>query len=227
MTALSAPPVIDLRQPWLRVDLGRRHRVAGWPVVAPADGLARFVTWLQVCDADLPRHVDPDAYFLHRARAEGMPADVGLLTAAEVARFAAHRRALAGGVLTVVATAGLGNGESVIPADAPLPSLSPHRVGTINLLAVLPAPLAPPAMLEAVSIVTQGRTAAVMDLCLRTGDDRPITGTGTDCVVVAAPAGPGAESHCGLHTALGRALGEAAYAATWESASCWLEEQAR
>lgn len=67
---------------------GREHRVAGWPVIAPGDGMARFVTWLQVCDVDLPRHVDPNAYFLHRARAEGVAADVGLLTAAEVARFA-------------------------------------------------------------------------------------------------------------------------------------------
>lgn len=50
----------------------------------------------------------------------------------------------------------------------------PH-VGTINLLAVSPLPLAPPATLEAISIITQGRTAAVMDLCLRTGDGRPVS----------------------------------------------------
>lgn len=216
-------PTVELHQPWLRVDLGREHRVAGWPVVAPGDGFARFVTWLQVYDADLPRHVDPDAYFLHRARAEGMAADVGLLTAAEVGRFAVHRRPTPDGAVTMVATVGLGNGESVIPGDAPARSC--HRVGTINLLAVSPLPLAPPAMLEAISIVTQGRTAAVMDLCQRTGDGRPITGTGTDCVVVAAPAGLGEKLHCGLHTALGRALGEAAYAATWEAAARWLEEQ--
>lgn len=223
-------PTVDLHQPWLRVDLGREHRVAGWPVVASGDGMARFVTWLQVCDADLPRHVDPDAYFLHRARAEGMVADVGLLTAAEIARFALQRRPTSDGAVTVVATVGLGNGESVIPGDAAMHAC-PH-VGTINLLAVSPQPLAPPAMLEAISIVTQGRTAAVMDLCLRTGDGRPVTGTGTDCVVVAAPTGPtgptgpSEQLHCGLHTALGRALGEAAYAATWEAAARWLEQQA-
>lgn len=224
MTAQIPVPMVALHQPWLRVDLGRAHRVAGWPVVAPGDGMARFVTWLQVCDADLPRHVDPDAYFLHRARAEGVVADVGLLTAAEVARFALHRHPTPDGAVTVVATVGLGNGESVVPGDAPMHAC-PH-VGTINLLAVSPLPLAPPAMLEAISIVTQGRTAAVMDLCLRTGDGRPVTGTGTDCVVVVAPPGPAEQLHCGLHTALGRALGEAAYSATWDAAARWLEEQA-
>lgn len=224
MIAQTLLPTVDLRQPWLRVDLGRAHRVVGWPVVAPSDGMARFVTWLQVCDSDLPRHVDPDTYFLHRARAEGMAADVGLLTAAEVARFALQRRPTPDGAVTVVVTVGLGNGESVIPGDAPM-HVTPH-VGTINLLAVLPLPLAPPAMQEAISIVTQGRTAAVMDLCLRTGDGRPVTGTGTDCVVVAAPHGPAKQLHCGLHTTLGRALGEAAYAATWAAAARWLEELA-
>ncbi len=224
MTIQYLLPTVDLHQPWLRVDLGREHRVAGWPVVAPSDGVARFITWLQVCDADLPRHVDPDAYFLYRARAEGVAADVGLLTAAEVARFALHRCPTPDGAVTVVATVGLGNGESVIPGD--VPAHDDAHIGTINLLAVSPLPMAPAAMLEAISIVTQGRTAAVMDLCLRTGDGRPVTGTGTDCVVVAAPPGPAKQPHCGLHTALGRALGQAAYAATWEAAAHWLEEQA-
>lgn len=224
MIAQTLLPTVDLRQPWLRVDLGRPHRVTGWPVVASEDGLARFVTWLQVCDTDLPRHVDPDAYFLHRARAEGIVADVGLLTAAEIGRFALERRLTPDSAVTVVATVGLGNGESVIPGTAPTHA-TPH-VGTINLLAVSSLPLAPPAMLEAISIATQGRTAAVMDLCLRTGDGRPVTGTGTDCVVVAAPPGPGGQLHCGLHTSLGRALGEAAYAATWAAAAHWLEDQA-
>jgi len=224
MTAQHLLPMVDLHHPWLSVDLGGEHRVAGWPVIAPGDGMARFVTWLQVCDADLPCHVDPDAYFLHRARAEGVPADVGLLTAAEVARFALHRRPAPDGVVSVVVTAGLGNGESVIPGGAPAHDC--HHIGTINLLAVSPLPLAPPAMLEAISIVTQGRTAAVMDLGLRTDDGRLVTGTGTDCVVVAAPSGPAGQRHCGLHTALGRALGQAAYAATREAGVRWLEDRA-
>lgn len=218
-------PRVDLLQPWLRVDLGAPHRIFGWPVVAPADDLARFVTWLQVCDADLPRHIDPDTYFLHRARAEDMAADVGLLTAAEISRFAVQRQPVGQEEVCVVATAGLGNGESVLP---PAPANhGRHRVGTINLLAVCPCPLAPTAMAEAISIVTQGRTAAVLDLDLRTQDGRPVTGTGTDCIVIAAPmTGPMAH-HCGLHTDLGRALGEAAYQATWKTSSRWLAEHPR
>lgn len=222
MTMMPPPPTVYLRQPWLTLDLGSPHDIAGWPVVGPAWGAARTVTWLQVRDADLPRSVDPDAYFLHRARREGLPAEIGLMTAADISRFALERRSVAGGVVTVVVTAGLGNNESVLPSAGSVLTAS-HRVGTVNMVAVSPRPLSPSALLEAISIVAQGRTAAILDLCLRTEDGRPVTGTGTDCIVMAAPIGRLAQSHCGLHTSLGRALGEAAFTATLESCTHWLE----
>ena len=65
--------------------------------------------------------------------------------------------------------------------------------------------------------VAEARTAAILDLGLRTGDGRPVTGTGTDCIIVAAPIGGPIQAHCGLHTDLGKALGEIVYGATSEA----------
>jgi adenosylcobinamide amidohydrolase len=96
--------------------------------------------------------------------------------------------------------------------------------GTINLLAVADAPLSDAALVELLSIATQARTAAVMEH----GPDLPsgrATGTGTDCIVVAAP--PGAERYAGLHTEVGEAVGAAVYAAVASGVRDWMEEQAR
>lgn len=218
MTALPVPPHVHVSHPWLTVDLGAPHRIAGWPVVGPALATARTVTWLQVQDSELPCAVDPDAFLLHRARADGVPAEVGLLTAADIQ---AYRMARHGGAVAIV-TAGLGNGESVLPSQGAEPS-RPHRVGTVNVLAVAPVPLSPHGLLEALSIVAEARTTAILDLCLRTGDGRPVTGTGTDCIVVACPLASATLDHCGLHTAWGRALAAAAYQAGWDACAHWLD----
>lgn len=211
------PPRVYTALPWLTVDMGQPCRVAGWPVVGASLGMARTVTWLQVCDADLPCSVDPGAFFLMLARRDGVPAEIGLLTAADIGRHAVVRHQGS----TAVVTAGLGNGESVLPG----PPVPLYRVGTINMLAVAPVPLSERGLLEALSIITQARTTAILELGLRLPDGRPLTGTGTDCIVVAAPlAGDdGGQDHCGLHTEAGRALAAAAFAATGQACARWLE----
>ncbi len=218
MTALPTPPHVHLAHPWLTVDLGSPHRIAGWPVVGPSLGNARMVTWLQVRDCELPCSVDPDAFLLHRARMDGIPAEVGLLTAADITghRIARHLEAAA------IVTAGLTNGESVIPGEG-VRQGAPHRVGTINILAVAPVPLSERGLLEALSIVAEARTTAILDLSLRTWDGRPVSGTGTDCIVVASPMGSPAQDHCGLHTDWGQTLAGVAYQATWEACAQWLD----
>lgn len=223
MTAVEAAgPSVRLRAPWLLVAFGGPHRVAGWPVVGPAWGEAEAAAILQVRDADLPPEIDPADHFRARARADGVAAGLGLMTAAEVGRYASARRAAPGGWATAVATAGLGNGESVVPGDAPMVTAPPHRVGTINVIAVLPRPLGDGALLEALSLVAEARTAAVLALGLALPDGRPVTGTGTDCIVVAAPVGADPLPCCGLHTATGRALAEAGHAAVEAAARDWL-----
>lgn len=208
----------ELRPPWLLLDFGKDHRLIGWPVVGPAMGRARRVAWLQVRNADLPPDRDPSAYFAERAAAAGISFDAGLMTAADLAGFAAAHRA---GV-SVIATSGLGNAESAVPPMAVPAPIKAARVGTINVVAVIDQPLTLAAQIEALSIVAEARTAAVMGFGLTMPDGaRPVTGTGTDCILVAAMDGEGSLAHCGLHTPIGRALAEATYESVRETcASC-------
>lgn len=192
----------------------------GWPIVGPALGIARRVAWLQVRNADLPPDRDPAAYFAERAQAACVSFDAGLMTAADLRGFADMRRIVDGAAVSVVATGGLGNAESVAPtADEPRRTA---LVGTINIVAVIDHPLTLAAQIEAVSIVAEARTAAVMSFGLTMADgERPVTGTGTDCILIAAPDDETGLAHCGLHTPIGRALAEATYEAVRDTcASC-------
>jgi len=205
-------PRVTLTAPWLEMDLGHRHQVAGWPIVGPAWGKAATIAWLQVKDADLPADVAPETYFRERARADRVEAEIGLMTAADISLYACERASNAAMEVTSLVTAGLSNGESVQPSAASPPSERWHA-GTVNIVMHTAVPLTQAAMFEAISIVAQARTAAIMDLGISLIDGRKLTGTGTDCIVVAAPAGPHALNHCGLHTALGRLIGETTYSA--------------
>lgn len=205
-------PRVTLASPWLEMDLGHRHQVAGWPIIGPSWGSAATIAWLQVKDADLSADVTPETYFQERARADKVEAEIGLMTAADVSLFACERASNAAMEVTAVVTAGLTNGESVQPSAANPPSERWHA-GTVNIALHTSVPLTQAAMFEALSIVAQARTAAIMDLGISLIDGRKLTGTGTDCIVVAAPSGPHALKHCGLHTALGRLIGETTYSA--------------
>jgi len=202
-------PRLTLREPWLVMDLGPPHQVAGWPIVGPAWGMASRIVWLQVKDADLPPGIEPEAYFGSRAKADGVTVEIGLMTAAEISLHACERA----GLVTAVVTAGLTNGESVEPATLARPAEA-WRAGTVNTVLHSAVPLTQGALFEAISIAAEARTAAILDLGLTLADGRKLSGTGTDCIVVAAPSGPNAEKHCGLHTEIGRRIGETVYRAT-------------
>ncbi|MGB3417794.1 MAG: adenosylcobinamide amidohydrolase, partial [Mesorhizobium sp.] len=53
------------------------------------------------------------------------------------------------------------------------------------------------------------------------------TGTGTDCIVVAAPAGEPGEAFAGLHTAVGAAIGRAVHDAISQACATWIGERRR
>jgi adenosylcobinamide amidohydrolase len=201
---------LEHRPPWLVLELDRPHDVAGWPVLGPAIGRARSIAWLQVKPGDLPLDVDPQEFFRERAARCGLRADIGLMTGADLGKHAMERRVHDGAVVTAIATVGLGNAVAIGSEAKTAQPLA--RVGTINVVAVLDRALSLPARLEALSIAAEARTAAVVGLGRRDADGTPVTGTGTDCIVIAAPPGDGAP-WCGLHTPQGRALGAAVHAA--------------
>jgi adenosylcobinamide amidohydrolase len=211
--------MLELEPPYLIARFGSVHRTLGWSITRPGFGLAREVVWIEVRDADLPLHVDPLTFVKEKlASLDAVDAAV-FLTAREIRR---HHFALTTIDLISAAcltTVGLTNGEKV---GSRQPSTR-KAVGTINTLVHVSRPMSDAAFVEAISIATQARTAAIIETnALRKGP--AITGTGTDCILVAAPTVGITEECSGLHTNLGEAIGRAVYEATLAGAREWSVE---
>ena len=122
-----------------------------------------------------------------------------------------------------VATVGLGN--ALRAGDPPGPAA---RIGTINLLCQVGVPLREEALVEALSIAAEARTLAVREAGVPSRmSGAPATGTGTDCIVIAAPERPDGARYAGKHTGLGHVIGAAVHDAVARGAAAWLAERAR
>ncbi|MDQ3944641.1 MAG: adenosylcobinamide amidohydrolase [Actinomycetota bacterium] len=162
-------------------------------------GLRRFVLNAQV-PPGYTRH-DPDAHLAAIARTLRLDGPgVGMLTAADVA--AACTTAAEG--VEVVATVALGH---PIRAAAPAEDGRQATAGTINVIALLPVRLSDAALVNAVATATEAKVQALGDL----GFDA--TGTATDAIAVACPAGGAPEPFGGPRSLWGSRLARAVHAA--------------
>jgi adenosylcobinamide amidohydrolase len=118
-----------------------------------------------------------------------------------------------------LATVGLSNASRI--GDEPGAMFA---AGTVNVLAHVDRPLTQGAMIEALSVITEARTTAIIDLGISLRG-RIVTGTGTDCIVVAAPEDDNGECYAGLHTDIGSALGRAVYRAVKRGGETWMAER--
>jgi adenosylcobinamide amidohydrolase len=108
-----------------------------------------------------------------------------------------------------IATVGLGN---ALRAGDPPGRATP---GTINLLCRLNLALSPEAQLEALALAAEARTLAVREASVAsTRSGLPASGTGTDCIVIAAPRAGEPAAYAGKHTAIGHVIGAAVHEAT-------------
>lgn len=218
--AEPAMQAITLDAPWLHVDLGRIHRILSWAINRPGFTEARHILWRQVRNADLPPGLDVRGWLSAEIARRGHPDAIALLTSRNLARYTVAEAEVETIHACCLVTLGLSNGERIGHRRAG--ALAGH--GTINLALIVSAPLTDAALVEALSIAAQARTAAVLDaaVLLPAG---PVTGTGTDCIAVAAPVAPGpALPYAGLHTAVGEAVGRACYDAVAIAAAEWRSE---
>ncbi|MCA0869943.1 adenosylcobinamide amidohydrolase [Seohaeicola saemankumensis] len=211
---------LTLSRPWLDIDLVQPHRVLSWSLTRPGFVTATRLTWREVRNADLPPDLDPIAWF-HRELANRDTADaVAMLTSRDITAYEIATATVGTATATCIATTGLSNAERI----GTRLDRSGKDWGTINLAVITDQPLSDAALLETLSIATQARTAAVID----TGHVLPTgvaTGTGTDCVAVAAP--PGDAPFAGLHTPLGESVGRATYDAVRRGAQVWMDHVRR
>lgn len=210
---------LELATPFLIARFSAPHRTLGWSITRPGFDLVREVAWIEVRDADLPLDVDPVDFVSAKLAARDLTAAAVFLTSREILHHHLARSRIGVAAATCLTTVGLSNGEKVGARQ----QRAAKAIGTINTLIHVSRPLSDGAFVEAVSIASQARTAAVMETnTLRNGPS--ITGTGTDCILVAAPTQGTPECCAGLHTDIGEMIGAAVYEATLAGAREWSAE---
>jgi adenosylcobinamide amidohydrolase len=194
---------------WLIVDLGAPHRALGWAIVGGGLVTTDVVAWHQVDDEELPEGCDPGALLRARMAGRGLGADaIGLLTSRDVASRVdvTHEGEDDAGTLSArcVATVGLSN--ALRAGDPPVAHAG---AGTINVLCRVSRPLSTEALIECLALAAEARATAVLDARVASVvSGRPASGTGTDCIVVAAPTGStAAGAFAGKHTVCGHVVG--------------------
>ncbi|UWQ32110.1 adenosylcobinamide amidohydrolase [Leisingera sp. M527] len=205
---------VNLERPWIEFDLGAEMQVLSWAVNRPGLVTARRILWREVRNSDLPPDLDVTEWFAGELAQRGCEDAVAFLTSRDVRRYCEASVTIEGISAHAVATVGLSNAERV----GSRMDYASRNWGTINVALRLSEGLTHAGLIEAMSIAVQARTAAVMD----TGITLPsgtATGTGTDCLALAAPTG--ASPYAGLHTATGEAIGKAVYQAVHTGALEW------
>ena len=218
-------PLVHRERPgFVVVELDAPHRCTSW---APHGGgvvTASRVVWCGVQSADLPLGVSPEGVLRGKLERAGLDDSVAMMTSRDLAHVHRADAEEAGVKATAIVTAGYGNALRVGDPTRPV---SP--VGTINVLVVLDRPLDDMGRLEAMSLAVEARTLAAHDAnhpSIVSGERA--TGTGTDCVIVATPlAAPGATAatYAGKHTAVGAAVGRAAWQACHDATTTWVREK--
>jgi adenosylcobinamide amidohydrolase len=193
-----------------------------------------------VLNAQVPgvyRRTDPAAHLAGLAAGLGLDGPgVGLLTAAQVSDLVQRAD---GGVHAAV-TVGLrvptwaaapegGCDPELAPIwdlgtePGPLPEPAPPwRPGTINIVVAVPVPLAPAAFVNAVVTATEAKSQAVAEAGF------PGTGTASDAICVAAPAGTAAaEDFTGPRSPWGARIARAVHSAVLAGAIAYRERLGR
>jgi adenosylcobinamide amidohydrolase len=211
----DVPFVVSCAPPFLTARFALPQRTLGWSLLHPGFSMVTDIVWVEVRNKDLGPSIDPYAFLKARVAESGHANALAFMTSRDIRRYQFCKRRAEGVEAACLTTVGLSNGERVGSRKAH----GPH-VGTINTLVHVSVPLTDGAMVEALSIAAQARTAAVIE-SRRVPAGTAITGTGTDCIVVASPCRDEPVAFAGLHTAIGEAIGGAVYDATRKGAEQW------
>ena len=164
-----------------------------------------------VLNAQVPvayARTDPAEHLRELVRGLGLTGPgIGLLTAAHVTDLVQRQDE----EVHAAATVGLR-----VPtwAAAPPGRPDPELAGTINVIVAVPVPLTDAAFVNAVVTATEAKVQAVLDAGIAG------TGTATDAICVAAPAGPGREEEfTGPRSVWGARIARAVHAAVRDGAA--------
>jgi adenosylcobinamide amidohydrolase len=118
----------------------------------------------------------------------------------------------------------VGLGNALRAGDAPGPA---GRIGTINVVCHVSVALCDEAMLEALALAAEARTLAVHEAGIASRlSGKSASGTGTDCIVIAAPVAGEPFRYAGKHTVIGHLIGRTVHDAVRCGVEQWQRERA-
>lgn len=211
--------------PWVYLEFTGELESVGWSIVGGGLGRARRVVWRSVTSEDLREDVDPEAWIVEQLEGSGHmgiegDCPVALLTSRSLDAMVWEEVEVEGVVARCVATVGLGN---ALRAGDPIGGRA--RISTINLAVWVNRRLEVGARLEALSLVTAARCAALESCGVPSAMGTGVaTGTGTDCNVLLSAVEGESLAYAGMHTAVGSAVGKATFLAVRCGAEGWLAE---
>lgn len=219
---IDTPMVILREGDWLVAYFGAMQQVASWAIVGGGVRRARTVAWLQVREPDLRPPVNAEEFLRSRLCAAGLPDAVGLLTSRDLDSYCDVWRSYRDVRARCIATVGLGN---ALRAGDPPGVVA--RIGTINVLTHVSVPLSDRAMLEALCLTAEAKALAVREAIIPSQLTRePASGTGTDCLIVAAPEVGEPERYVGKHTVAGHLIGAVVHDAVSNGIQIWKRDRA-
>ncbi|NKB82500.1 MAG: hypothetical protein GKS05_11555 [Nitrospirales bacterium] len=152
---------------------------------------------------------DPRRYLGQIAQTLGVPSPcVGLMTAVDMRWLVVKREEAEGvwveGFFTVGVTNAVHAGEPIRKRPRPADSF---QTGTINIILITNARLSSAALIGAVGVATESKTAVLFERHILNDSGSDIaTGTGTDALVIATGDGPRLR-YSGTHTKIGELIG--------------------
>jgi adenosylcobinamide amidohydrolase len=222
---------VELRERCVVMSAEGPHGCASHAPFGGALCAARTVAIHETRNDELTLEVDPIELLAKRMSAVD-PRGVGMWTSRRVGSAIVIASQAPGEPATravALVTAGLSNAVRVGDTPGPLAGW-----GTINIACHVSVPLTATALVEALAVVVEARTTAVIQANVRSRRSAGVaTGTGTDCVAVLAPeslraaaTGQALEAalYAGKHTAIGHVIGDAVFRATAVAIEQWKRE---
>ena len=202
---------------WLIVKFPEPQSVVSWAIVRGGQVIADTVASFQVDEAELIPPVDPVNFLKDELHRSGLSGAIGLMTSRQLDSYVDIEESYQGISVRAVVTAGLAN--ALRAGDPPGTS---GKIGTINVVCHVSVPLSEEAMLESMALAVEARTVAVLESGVTSRQTHlPATGTGTDCLVIAAPVSKCGIKYAGKHTAIGHLIGSTVLKATERGVAIW------
>lgn len=140
---------------------------------------------------------------------------VGLMTSANIKEYTQATIKEKNLEISALVTSGMGNARRI---GDPTSVSGRIGLGTINIICWSNTSVSRDAHFEAMSIIAEARTAAVLESKIPSPvSSGYATGTGTDCIAFLSPYGNKGLKYAGKHTVLGSCIGQSVYQSLKES----------